>query len=441
MTLNIRVQDLAPCQKRILIEIPAAEVLQQRQNIVEEYRQIAKIPGFRKGHAPVHIIEKRFAEAIEEETRTTLVRKAVTQALKQQHIHPVITPRVEDIQYIPGISMALTFTVEVAPTFSLPDYTHIPLPVADTTVTADEIEQFLQELRIRFATYSDAPADTPATPLHTAVIDFRAEIQGTPLEQVAPNARSLAAATDFWLPLDHSHTFLPGFAEKLLGHKPGDHLQIPVSFPDDFPHSELRGTTATYHTTLKALKNRILPELDDAFARQNGAESLQQLRDAIAQHLRSEKQRNLERQRRNTIAQYLLTHCHFDLPDTLVAAYTKQIIQNIVADNARRGVTQEQIAKHKDAIIDNATTTARDRLRLEFLLIKIAEKENISVSPTELQQHVAALAQLSQQPFPKLLKTLTHNGGIDRLETELLIEKTYHFLIQANLPQPHPSNN
>ena len=443
MTLTTRIEDTAPCQKRILIEIPATEVQQQRKNILAEYRQLATLPGFRKGHAPEHLIEKRYAAAIDDETRTALVRKAVTHTLKEQKIHPVITPRVEDIKYAPGLSMALSFTVEVAPEFPLPDYNNIPLPTADTAAAPQDIENFLQGLRARAATYHDAPDGTTATADHTAVINYRAEINGAPLTDTAPNAQALAADTDFWLPLDDTHGFLPGFAEKLHGHKTGDHITIPVTFPDDFPHPELRGKTATYHTTLKALKNRTLPELDDALARQNGAENLQQLRDAIAAQISAEKQKQLDRDRRNTIARHLLSAAAFDLPETLVTSYTREIVQDIVADNARRGIPQEEIARHKDTILGNATTSARDRLRLEFILIKIAQKEKITVNPSEINQQVAVLAHLYKQPHQKLLKTLMQNGGLDRLETDLLIEKTLRHIITANLPQkatPPPQN-
>lgn len=432
MTLSVRIEELAPCQKRLAIEIAAADVRAERNNTLKEFKKLASLPGFRKGHAPDELVNKRYSVAIDEETRSNLIRKSVQEALRQQGIRPATSPRVEEAHYQPGTTMALSVVVETAPDFSLPEYSALSVSIQDCSATEDEVEAFLANMLRRQATYSDMPTECAADDTLLAVIDYRAEIEGQPLTSVAPEAKNLTERSDFWLPLRADH-FLPGLPQGLYGAKAGETREVTVVFPGDFPHENLRGRAAQFHVTVKALKKEVLPELNEDFAKQLGADSLDNLRARVREIILQQKETELASKQREEIARQLLGAVQFDVPETILQHYTREIVQDIVSDNTRRGIPAETLTQHKEQILDNATRSARDRLRLEFILARIAAQEKLSVSPQELLSEVAHLAQLYGQPVEKITKTLTKTGGIDRLENDLLTRKTLEHLRQMAL--------
>lgn len=432
MTLSVRIETTGPCERRLSIEIPASEVQTERNATLREFKKVAVLPGFRKGHAPDHLVNKRYADAIDEETQTSLIRKSVRQALQEHKIRAATSPRVEEVHYQPGTTMALSVLVEVSPEFPLPDYKNLNLNTESVEPTEEEVSSLLENMRRREAVYEEVSPETGAIESHLAVIDYRAEIDGQPLTSIAPDARNLTERTDFWLPLRPDH-FLPGLPQALHGARTGETREVAVTFPQDFPHEALRGRTASFFVTIKALKREVLPELDDELARKFGEESLEKLRERSREVIRRQNEIQLANKQREEIARQLLTAVQFDVPESILQHYTREIVQDIVADNARRGIPAETLTQHKDQILANASRSAQDRVRLEFILARIASEEKISVTQNELMSEVENLAQLYAQPAEKLLKAMMKNGGLDRLENDLLVRKTLEHLRQLTL--------
>jgi trigger factor len=226
-------------------------------------------------------------------------------------------------------------------------------------------------------------------------------------------------------------TFLPGFGTQLLGACAGEKRQVAVLFPAGFQPQELVGLQATYEVEVVEVKQKVLPELNDEFAKSWGAENLEKLREGVRRDLERELQYTQKKNIQAQIIQTLLSRAQFELPESLVAQETRDIVYDIVAENTRRGVSKELLEQHKDEIFRTAMVNARDRVKLNFILFKIAEKEGIKATPEEIMRRIYTMATLYQIPADKLIKELQKRGGIEEIRDKLIIEKTLEFL-EAN---------
>lgn len=425
--MNVSVETLAPCRRLLRIEVDAKAVEEAFAAMVKDFRKEANLPGFRPGKAPREMVAKRFEKEITEEVKRKLISGSYKQAVEEQKLDVLGVPDIEEIQFGRGQALQFAATIETAPEFQLPEYKGLPAKREARTVSEDDLQRALDLLRGRRAGFQIA-ARAAATG-DIAVVNYTGTCDGKPIAELAPNAKSLTEQKGFWISLE-AKSFLPGFAEQLVGAQAGDKRTVTVEFPADFPTPELARKRGVFAVEVVEVKERVLPPLDEAFAKAYGAESLEKLRDGVRKDLENELKFKQDREVRAQVVRTLLDRVQFDLPETAVARETRNVVYDIVQENAKRGVSREMIEKEKNAIYAAATNSARERVKIAFLVQKIAEKEDIKVANEEIVRRVQTLAAVYQIPPEKFLKDLQQRNGLIEIYDQIAHEKVLDLLQQ-----------
>ncbi|MFM2296128.1 MAG: hypothetical protein RLZZ350_2541 [Verrucomicrobiota bacterium] len=425
--MNVTVENLAPCKKLIRIELPATAVDEAFEAMTKNYLKQAALPGFRPGKAPREMVLKKYGADISDEVKKKLLPDAYHNAIKEQKIDVVGYPDIEEIQFGRGQSLQFAATVETAPEIELPDYKGLPAKREQLTVTDEDVTKALTMLRERQTDFKVVARAT--TKADVTVVNYSGTAEGKPLTDFAPTARGLTTKQGYWVNMDGTG-FIPGFADQLLGAQAGDKRTVTVSFEDNLVQKELVGKTGVYEVEVVEVREKVLPELNDAFAKTLGAENLDKLQTGVRTDLENELNSKNTRSVRNQIVEALLAKAKFDLPEAIVANETRSVVYDIVRENQQRGVTPEIIEKEKEKIYSSAADGAKNRVKASFLFNKIAEKESIQVTQDELLNRISHLAQMSQTTPDKLIKDLQKRNGINQLAEQIRNEKVVDFLQQ-----------
>lgn len=423
--MNVTIENLAPCKKLVRVEVDAAAVDEVFQSITKNFRKQAALPGFRPGKAPEQLVVKKYESEITDEAKRKLIGDSYRKAIEEQKLDVLGYPDIEEIQFGRGQALQFAATIETSPEFQLPEYKGIPIKRETKTVTDADVERalnLLRDQRVDFATVTRA-----AQTGDIAVVNYTGTCNGKPLTEIAPTATGLTHQNAFWVEMKPD-SFIPGFADQLAGAQAGDKRTVTVDFPADFVQKELAGRKGVYEVEVVEVKEKVLPALDDAFAKTLGAESLEKLQAGVRADLENELKFKLSRDLRTQIVKELMGRVSFELPESAVAQETKNVVYDLVRENSKRGVSRETIEKEKDAIYSAATSNAKDRVKLQFLAQKIAEKEDIKVSQEEILRRVQTMAAMYQIPPEKFVKDLQKRNGFIEIYDQLAHEKVLEFL-------------
>lgn len=434
--MNIVVEKQPKCTATLHVEIPSGDVSQKRDAILANYASQAKIPGFRPGKAPKAVIEKRYGKQITEELNDALFEAACDQALEKEALKVLDFGFPTEINERPDGSIAFQTRMILAPEFTLPEYKGIAVKTPPTAVTDEEINQQLDNLRERLATFEDIN-DRPLQDDDIAVVDFTSTIDGQPITEVlGEKASYLAKRENHWLAIKEG-SFLPGYSEQVKGLSVNDTKDVTVTLPEDYPLEDLRGKDLTLHTTVTGIKVQKLPELDDAFAETLvPGKTLDELKDLISSNLAGEKEKQIADFKVNQIIDHLNNSTSFELPEELLQRETQNQANALVNEGTESGASEEEILRQQEEIFSVANQRATTNLRSNFLLQEIATAEKIEVSNEDMIMHVAKIAEARKQPLKKVIKDLQQKRQIQSIRNSLLIGKTIDFLLeQANVTE------
>jgi len=425
--VNVTVENLAPCKKLLRVEVEAQKVDETFAAITKDVQRKVVLPGFRPGKAPAEIIQRRFDQQIQDEVKRKLISESFKQALREKEIEVLGAPDIEEIQFGRGQPLQFAATLETAPEFTLPEYKGLPVQLEPRAVTEADLERALTVLREQRATFN-----TVEHPLQTgdfAVVNYTGTCDGKPIIEIAPTAKGLSEQKNFWLEVP-SHSFIPGFSDQLLGAKAGDKRTVQVDFPAGFVTPQLAGKKGVYEVELVEIKQKALPPLDEALAQAYGAANLEALRAGVRHDLEKELKSKQDRSIRAQVMAALFARVNFELPETAVARETRNVIDDILVANQKRGISREMIEKEKDQIFSAASHDAQQSIKAAFLLRNIAEKEDIKVSQAEIAERIVHLAKLYQIPPEKFAKDLQARDGMIQVYDQIMNEKVMEFLVQ-----------
>ncbi len=423
--MEVTITDLSPCKKQLRIEIDAEAVNAKFDSVAKDFRRHAHLPGFRPGKAPLANVMRSYGDKIGEEAKRTLMSDSYAKALKENGLRPVIMPEVEELQFGHGKPFQYLATLEVTPAFELPEYNGLEVEKERRTVTGADIDKALDTLREQRVSYTDV--DRPAGENDFIVVNFTGTIDDKPITDLVKVARGLTEQKNYWLNAKHN-PLIPGIVEALIGSGKDDKKTVTVTIPNDFIYEELVGKEARYEIEIVQVKEKSLPELDDKFAKGFGAESIDKLREGVENDLKNELEYSLKKSVRNQCVDKLLDAVNCDLPETIVNEATRLGVHNIVQQNHQRGVGKEVIDENKDRIYANAKADAEVRVKANYILSKIAEKEGIKVTDQELSRQVAAMATQQKVKPQKLAQQLKDNGTIYQVQEEILNAKVIDLL-------------
>ena len=425
--MNVSVENLAPCKKLVRVEIEAKEVDETFESITKDFQKQAAFPGFRPGKAPRDMVLKKYETDIKDEVKRKLISDSYRKALEEKKLEVLGYPDIEEIQFEKGQPLIFAATIETSPEFALPDYKGLPAKQETRTVTEDDMTRALDILRQQQLSFTTV--ERPAQNNDIAVVNYTGTSDGKPITDIAPTAKGLTEQKNFWVEMD-AKTFIPGFADQLLGAKAGDKRTVNVDFPADFVTPALQGKKGAYEVEVVEVKEKVMPALDDTFAKSLGAENLEKLREGVRRDLENELVASKTKSIRNQLIRSLLDRVNFELPESAVAHETKNVVYDIVRENQKRGVSRDLIEQQKDQIYSAAASGAKERVKVSFLLQKIAEKEDIKVSQEEVAQRIGSMAAAYQIPAEKFIKDLQKRNGVIEIYDQIMNEKVVDMLQQ-----------
>jgi trigger factor len=430
--MKVEVENQPQGVSTLRIELPPEDVRKEWDAIASNYSRYARIPGYRAGKAPRQVIEKKFRKEIQDELTKALVSKSYHEAIAEKQLRVVSLTDVGEVEFGEDRSMRFRATVVTAPEFELPEYKNIPVQLPDTAIGEAEVDTAIERLRDQSADFIDV-ADRELAMGDFAVIDFTGAIDGVPVSEIVPEAsKNLHGGKKFWLHLAPEN-FLPKFCEQIVGMKAGETRSVQVTFPADFPVTEIAEKKADYAVTLNEIKEKVLPAVDDAFAAKLMPDkTLADLRHTIEHNLEHEKEHEVERVKEQQIVQFLHEHISFDLPASLLKSETRRALNELVHRNRERGVPDELLKGKEKELIEGAGSLAAHRLKTNFILHRIAEQEKLEVSRDELDGRIREQAAHYNVSVEKMRKELEEHDRVNGLAEEILLGKALDFL-KANV--------
>jgi trigger factor len=425
--VNVSVENLAPCKKLVRVELEAQQVDETFDSITKDFQRQAALPGFRPGKAPRDMVLRKYEKDISDEVKRKLISDSYRKALDEKKLDVLGYPDIEEIQFGRGQALQFAATIETAPEFELPEYKGLEVKKENRKVTDADVEKAIDALRQQQVSFKTV--ERPAQTGDIAVVNYTGTSDGKPITDITPTAKGLTEQKNFWVEME-SKSFIPGFADQLTGAKAGDKRTVNIDFPADFVTPQLQGKKGVYEVEVVEVKEKVLPTVDDAFAKTFGAEDAQKLREGVHRDLENELTYSQNRAVRNQLIEALMKKVNFELPESAVENKTRNLVYDLVRENQKRGVPREMIEQEKDRIYSAAAQNAKDHVKVAFLLRKIAEKEDIKVSQEEVLQRIQAMSQMYQIPPEKFIKDLQKRNGIVEIYDQLASEKTVEFLQQ-----------
>ena len=435
--MNVALDYQKNCVVVLDIDLPSDRVSTEWNTIAKEFQKKARLPGYRPGKAPASLIATRYAKDIEEEVKTKLVGEAIREAVKTHNLKIHAVEEVEKVEIAADKTMKILAKIVQNPEFELPDYKNITVEVEKKTVTDEDVKALLEYLRDPHSKF-DPVTDRPLAMGDYAVVTYEGTVEGEPISQIAPKAPAqIQGRRNAWVLMDEG-TLIPGFAKAIEGMEIAQERTFALEVPESFPVEELRNRPVTYAVTLHAINTRTPAPLDDELAAKiDPGQTLEGLRKKIRERQEENAAYQFEIAKRNAVVTNLLSLFTCELPERLVESETNYILKDIVGDSQARGISDEEIKAHTQEIIQNASQTASNRVRSNFLLARIADEEKIEETDAEVYKAVLEMAERQQMPVKKMVGELSRGGGINRLRDQIRITKALDLLASgATVTQP-----
>ena len=409
------------------IEYPVESVDREFSAVIKEFATHARLQGFRPGKAPLRLVRSKFAKQIREEVRDRLLPQGYKKALEQEGLRPVAVLDVEEDALQEGLGFAFHVMCDVPPVFELPTYKGLEIPVEKGEVTEDNVDAVLNQLRESEANYQDAAR--PVQEGDMVQVNYQGRCEKQPEKDQALAEVGVQKADAAWLLVDEK-TYLPGFRDALLGQSPGAKIQVVSLYPDDFGHESLRGVEAIYDVDVLAVREKQLPEIDEAFLQRFKAESVEDLRRLVRESLEERAAAEARGKAREQIVRRLLSDTQLELPESEVQDETRETIYRMVRDVTSRGASEDELKQHKDELFESASRTAADRVKVRYILDRIAQAEEIDVTDAEFNEEVRGMA-MQQRVEPEALRSyLREKNMVENVRQDVRGRKTLDFLYE-----------
>jgi len=376
--MKVSLENMGGCRRRLKGEIPADQVRLTEEKVTLSIQKSARLPGFRPGHAPLEMVRRRFANDIQSELKDRLLRDGLHHAVEKEKLHLVDDPAVEEANFEKDKKFKFVLRVDLAPEFKVPAAKGLKIPKkSPEPVTDADMKSALDRLAEPMAHFHTLPP-RPAKEGDYAILDFEGTCGGKKILEIAPQSGQIGEAKKLWVLLKPD-AFIPGFVPALYGMNPGETRKVEVQFPADFPHASLQKQKGVYQVTLTELKERHIPDIDDAFCQENYKMPKAELESRIREDLTASRVSAHRSEESRAVTQALLSSTKMDVPEPLLDEERRRLVARLVEENQRRGVSNEELIKHKDDILKTAGQNAEENVKLSFLLRKIAESEGLKV--------------------------------------------------------------
>jgi trigger factor len=406
------------CTRELVIDVPAHEVSAAYRRVTAQYRRYARIPGFRAGKVPESIVRRRYAGEIRREVIDALLPARFNKGVQELGVRPVGQPQVTELTVDDGAPMHVKAVFEYIPEFSIDGYRDVTVPKPSVEVTEEEFQQELEQLRDSRSTMEPVEEDRALADGDFAQISYKGRIEGDP--EAEP-----IAGEDALVEIGGKST-VEAFTTALRGAKARQELKAEVVYPADYAEPRLAGKTVVYELSVKGIKKRNLPELNDEFAKEiGGYESAVELEGAIRERLARRKRRAVENDTREKLLAAIAERFSFPVPESLVQEQIDNRLERGLRALAAQGMAPEAMRRLDFSRLRAAQRDAAvSEVRTQMLLDRIAREENITVTDEELDNELQMASIQTREPLDALKERLTQDGGLGRIREQIRREKT-----------------
>lgn len=424
--MSLQVEKLEKNMAKLTVEVPAEEVEAALQNAYLKNRKQISVPGFRKGKVPRQMIEKMYGpEVFYDDAANALIQKAYPQAADECELEIVSRPTVDIVQLEKGKPFIFTAEVAVKPEVTLGQYKGIEVEKADTTATDEEVAAELdkeREANSRTITVEDrAVQDGDMT-----VIDFEGFVDGEAFEG--------GKGTDYPLTIG-SGAFIPGFEEKLVGAEIGKEVEVDVTFPEEYHAKELAGKPAVFKCTVKEIKVKELPELDDDFAQDvSDFDTLEEYKADVRKKVEEKKAADAKAKKEDAVIEKIIEGATMEIPDAMVETQAERMVDEFAQRLQMQGLTMEQYLQftggNVQALVEQSKPQALKRIQSRLVLEAVVAAENLTASDEELDAELGRMAEQYKMEVEKLKEMFTEED-LKSVREDLAIQKAVELVTDA----------
>ena len=424
--MSLQVEKLEKNMAKLTVEVPAEEVEAALQNAYLKNRKQISVPGFRKGKVPRQMIEKMYGpEVFYDDAANALIQKAYPQAADECELEIVSRPAVDIVQLEKGKPFIFTAEVAVKPEVTLGQYKGIEVEKADTTATDEEVAAEIdkeREANSRTITVEDrAVQDGDMT-----VIDFEGFVDGEAFEG--------GKGTDYPLTIG-SGAFIPGFEEKLVGAEIGKEVEVDVTFPEEYHAKELAGKPAVFKCTVKEIKVKELPELDDDFAQDvSDFDTLEEYKADVRKKVEEKKAADAKAKKEDAVIEKIIEGATMEIPDAMVETQAERMVDEFAQRLQMQGLTMEQYLQftggNVQALVEQSKPQALKRIQSRLVLEAVVAAENLTASDEELDAELGRMAEQYKMEVEKLKEMFTEED-LKSVREDLAIQKAVELVTDA----------
>jgi len=419
--MKVDIEKVSNLERRLNIEIPADIVDAELDKYYKEVQKTAQLQGFRPGKAPLNIIKKTYKDRVEKDVASQLIRDHYVKALDEHNLDPVNYPTIDYDTLTEGSPLKFTASFEVRPEVELKKYQGLDVVKEKLNLDEKTIDGVLQNIRESKAELVPVFEDRAAQKGDVVEIDFMGRIDGAPFPGGSAQGQTLEIGAS---------RYIPGFEEGVEGMRPGQSKTVPVTFPDTYGAKDLAGKKAEFEITLKGIKRKQLPELNDEFARSIGEHrDLAHLREEIEKDVRAGEEKRVRDEMKNRILRALVDGNPMEVPKSMVAEQKKILIEDVHHKLEQQGMGHDEYEKYIEKWDKDFDKSAAFVIKSSLLLNAIAQKENLAPTDADLEQKYESYAKQSGIELEKIKAFYSKPENRSRLKFQLLEERVVDFLI------------
>ena len=424
--MSLQVEKLEKNMAKLTIEVSAEDLDKAMEKAYQKQKSRISLPGFRKGKAPRKMIESMYGKGVfMEDAVNSLVPQEYSKAIADCDLEIVSQPEINVTQMEPGKALIFTADVAVKPEVTLGDYKGVEVPKSEIAVTDEEVDAEVKKEQDKNAR-TVAVEDRAAANGDITTIDFEGFVDGVAFEG--------GKGTDYALTLG-SGTFIPGFEDQLVGANTGDHVEVKVTFPEEYQAKELAGKEAVFQCDVKKIETKEVPELDDEFAKDvSEFDTLAEYKEDVKKKLTEKKEKEARTAKENAAVDKAIENAQMDIPELMTKTECRQMMDDFSRRMQQQGLSMEQYfqftGQSMDKMMDDMKPQALKRIQTRLVLEKVAEAENIQPSEEEITEEIQKMADAYKMEADKIREAIGESG-LEQMKKDMAVQKAVTVIADA----------
>jgi len=428
--IKIEVHAVNETRKKVDAVVAAAEIVNIHQQLTQEFQRDAKIPGFRPGKAPEDVIRMRYAKELKSELARRVITKAYQEVMTHSGLQVFNVVDSTQAEIVPEKDANLSFTVDVLEEFELPNYEGLKVKTKSTEPTADEVDTVIKQILNQRAEFKTV--EKVVEKGDYVKCSYEGKIEDKLIAEIEPEKPIWGTQKNTWEEAGTDHPYgVPAIIAGLVGMKVGDQKEVTMDFAEDFEIGTLAGKPAVYSLEVEEVREKVLPEMDEAFFKSMQLKDEAELRERIGANIENQKKQQNAALENQQITDQLLKDVDFSVPESGIESEQKVILQEFMQRSMQQGSSASDFEAQKEKLHEEAGKAAVNRLKTRLILNKIAQKENIQPDQDDFGRMVLLEAEQTGQKPEKIVKEVEKDQNrLNRMRSDIILQKTLDLILE-----------